>query len=62
MNRTIEDRLTARARKGYAAAVAKRAHAMAEECTARRARSLDRKEGAARRAYLQALRLADLEA
>lgn len=56
----LETRLARRARYAFAAAVTARAEAMEQECTAKRARVLNRKEGAARRAYVQALRLADI--
>lgn len=57
----LETRLERRARKAYAQAVAARADALARECSERKAHHLDRKAAAARRSYVQALRLADLE-
>lgn len=57
---TKPDRTAARARKAFAHAVAMHAHAKAEAHAARALAKAERGERHGRRAYLEALRLADL--
>lgn len=58
---TIDERTVSRARKAFAHAASKRADAYRAESSERLRQALDRSERAQRRAYVQALRLADLE-
>lgn len=60
MYRDPSDRLTRRARYAFAEACAKRSEARAQERSDKARHTLDRRANAARRAYLGALRLADL--
>lgn len=55
MSRT--DRLSMRARKSFARAIAEAAHSKAENHAARTVARAERRENAARRRYLEALRL-----